>query len=71
MAAIQPLKSLVVNPRSKHTATVIFVHVSPQAAEVTDYSSQTDMNLQGLGDSGHGWKPVAGMRLYTLLLFLI
>ncbi|KAI0940286.1 hypothetical protein AcV5_001435 [Taiwanofungus camphoratus] len=39
MAALQPLKFLTVNPRSKHTATIIFVH--------------------GLGDSGHGWKPVA------------
>jgi hypothetical protein len=28
MASIQPLKSLIVNPRSKHTATVIFIHVS-------------------------------------------
>ncbi|PCH40774.1 Phospholipase/carboxylesterase [Wolfiporia cocos MD-104 SS10] len=41
MAALQPLKFLTVNPRAKHTATVIFVH--------------------GLGDSGHGWKPVADM----------
>ncbi|KDQ64133.1 hypothetical protein JAAARDRAFT_27753 [Jaapia argillacea MUCL 33604] len=40
-AAIQPLKFLTVSPRSKHTATVIFVH--------------------GLGDTGHGWKPVADM----------
>lgn len=27
MASIQALKSLIVQPRSKHTATVIFVHV--------------------------------------------
>ncbi|KZT29447.1 Phospholipase/carboxylesterase [Neolentinus lepideus HHB14362 ss-1] len=38
---LQPLKVLTVAPRTKHTATVIFVH--------------------GLGDSGHGWKPVADM----------
>ncbi|KAF8076711.1 Phospholipase/Carboxylesterase-domain-containing protein [Lyophyllum atratum] len=41
MAATAPLKFLTVNPISKHTATVIFVH--------------------GLGDTGHGWKPVADM----------
>jgi len=41
MASLQPLKSLIVNPKSRHSATVIFVH--------------------GLGDSGHGWKPVADM----------
>lgn len=35
------LKSLILNARSKHTATVIFIH--------------------GLGDTGHGWKPVADM----------
>ncbi|KZP03945.1 Phospholipase/carboxylesterase [Athelia psychrophila] len=39
MNVIQPLKTLIVKPISKHTATVIFVH--------------------GLGDSGHGWQPVA------------
>ncbi|KZT06516.1 Phospholipase/carboxylesterase [Laetiporus sulphureus 93-53] len=41
MATVQPLKFLTVNPRTKHTATVIFIH--------------------GLGDSGHGWKPVADL----------
>ncbi|TFK46899.1 Phospholipase/carboxylesterase [Heliocybe sulcata] len=38
---LQPLKVLTVAPRTKHTATVIFIH--------------------GLGDTGHGWKPVADM----------
>ncbi|TFL05819.1 Phospholipase/carboxylesterase [Pterulicium gracile] len=39
MSAAVALKSLVINPVAKHTATVIFVH--------------------GLGDSGHGWAPLA------------
>lgn len=30
MAALQPLKFLLVSPQTKHTATVIFVHVSCQ-----------------------------------------
>ncbi|EPT00790.1 hypothetical protein FOMPIDRAFT_47068 [Fomitopsis schrenkii] len=41
MAALPQLRFLTVNARTKHTATVIFIH--------------------GLGDSGHGWKPVADM----------
>ncbi|EIN11066.1 Phospholipase/carboxylesterase [Punctularia strigosozonata HHB-11173 SS5] len=41
MATIAPLRSLIVSPAAKHTATVIFVH--------------------GLGDTGHGWEPVAKM----------
>ena len=28
MAALQPLKFLSIAPRAKHTATVIFIHVS-------------------------------------------
>ncbi|KAI0717952.1 Phospholipase/carboxylesterase [Fomitopsis betulina] len=39
--ASAPLRFLTVNARTKHSATVIFIH--------------------GLGDSGHGWKPVADM----------
>ncbi|THH16624.1 hypothetical protein EW146_g4048 [Bondarzewia mesenterica] len=41
MAALPPLEKIVVDPVSKHSATVIFIH--------------------GLGDSGHGWSPVASM----------
>ncbi|CAD6577459.1 MAG: hypothetical protein TREMPRED_001951 [Tremellales sp. Tagirdzhanova-0007] len=41
------LKHLKVAPKEAHTATVIFLHASISVA------------VEGLGDSGHGWLPVA------------
>ncbi|TFY76648.1 hypothetical protein EWM64_g7365 [Hericium alpestre] len=51
-----PPPALTVNALSKHTATVIFIHVrSPSLG------ARADRDTQGLGDTGDGWRPVADM----------
>ena len=57
MAALQPLKYLTVAARAKHTATVIYLHVS----HARRIGTRIIDIVQGLGDSGHGWQPVATM----------
>ena len=53
-AALQPLKFLTVAPRAKHTATVIFVHVSvPFPCSIYALLTLTG-NLKRLGSGGHG-----------------
>lgn len=61
MSVIPNLKSIVLSPSAKHTATVIFLHVSsiPLCTQDVYLSRLT----QGLGDTGHGWsEPVSGFR---------
>ena len=48
------LKSLVINPAAKHTATVIFLHVCSISLCTTDIFSS--VGYQGLGDTGYGWE---------------
>jgi hypothetical protein len=48
------LKSLVINPAAKHTATVIFLHVCSTSLCIIDIFSSVD--YQGLGDTGYGWE---------------
>jgi len=53
------LKSIVLNATSKHTATVIFLHVSIDlvCCKLTCFADEITVNCQGLGDTGHGWSP--------------
>ena len=63
MAAQPPLKFITVPPRSKHTATVIFVHVRTFTGlsmfRISKNYRANMSDLQGLGDSGLGWQDVA------------
>jgi hypothetical protein len=47
------LKSLVINPAAKHSATVIFLHVCSNSLCTMIFFSPVD--YQGLGDTGYGW----------------
>ena len=62
-AAAITLKCITIPAVAKHTATVVFVHVS-----ISSFTSRFHYIypsllylFQGLGDTGHGWKPVADM----------
>ena len=46
----------VVAPKSTHTATVFFVHVS--AHDLVQVSTPYSHNLQGLGQNNEDWVPV-------------
>jgi len=71
MAAATTLavKCLTIPAKAKHTATVVFVHVSISVYVghilknvlliISSFSSL--QRLQGLGDTGYGWQPVADM----------
>lgn len=71
--ASQALKFLTIPALTKHTATVIFIHVNlfPSFPTVPfgvrpHWRKRTTSRLfvclfQGLGDTGHGWQPVADM----------
>ncbi len=53
-------RSIIVAPTAKHTATIIFSHVSapPPAAQPSPLADRR-LGSQGLGDTGKGWQPFA------------
>lgn len=61
MAAAISLKCLTIPAIAKHTATVVFVHVSISVSVRVSLSLHALLLFQGLGDTGHGWQPVADM----------
>jgi hypothetical protein len=62
-AAAISLKCLTIPAIGKHTATVVFVHVSISLSMRVSPLHDTTLfsGFQGLGDTGHGWQPVADM----------
>ena len=60
-AAAISLKCLTIPAIAKHTATVVFVHVSISVSARVSPSFYALFSFQGLGDTGHGWQPVADM----------